>query len=94
MPNLRRRGLLRGAAAATFLGAFPGVRILAMPGPFDDYRALVCVFLFGGNDAWNILVPRSDAEYAVYADSRQYPGHRTKRAVAHHAPRQPGSPTR
>ena len=39
--------------------------------PFDDYRALVCVFLFGGNDSFNLLVPRSDAQYAVYAASRQ-----------------------
>lgn len=71
MPKMRRRDLLRGTAAATLLGVFPGVRALAMPGPFDDYRALVCVFLFGGNDAWNTLVPRSDAEYGVYANSRQ-----------------------
>ena len=38
---------------------------------FSDYKALVCVFLFGGNDSWNMLVPSSEAEYAVYADSRQ-----------------------
>lgn len=71
MAKMSRRNLLRGAAAATLLGAFPGVRSVAMPGLFDDYRALVCVFLFGGNDAWNMLVPRSNAEYAVYANSRQ-----------------------
>ncbi len=33
---------------------------LAAPAPFTDYRALVCVFLFGGNDSFNMLVPRSD----------------------------------
>ena len=40
-------------------------------GSFSDYRALVCVFLFGGNDSFNMLVPRSDAEYNVYSQSRQ-----------------------
>ena len=37
----------------------------------DDYRALVCVFLYGGNDAFNMLVPRSSSEYNVYADARR-----------------------
>lgn len=37
----------------------------------DDYRALVCVFLYGGNDAFNMLVPRSPSEYNVYADARR-----------------------
>jgi uncharacterized protein (DUF1501 family) len=38
---------------------------------FSDYKALVCVFLFGGNDSWSMLVPRSGAEYNAYARSRQ-----------------------
>lgn len=38
---------------------------------FDDYRALVNVFLLGGNDAFNMVVPRSEAEYNAYARSRQ-----------------------
>ena len=38
-------------------------------GPFTDYRALVCVFLFGGNDAHNMIVPL-DARYATYAANR------------------------
>ena len=36
----------------------------------EDYKALVCVFLFGGNDAFNMVVPRSTAEYASYSASR------------------------
>ena len=39
--------------------------------PFSDYRALVCVFLHGGNDSFNMLVPNTTAEYNVYAASRQ-----------------------
>lgn len=35
-----------------------------------DYRALVCVFLFGGNDANNMVVPMGAAGYAAYAKAR------------------------
>ncbi|HUD43296.1 MAG TPA: DUF1501 domain-containing protein [Dokdonella sp.] len=37
----------------------------------DDYKALVCVFLLGGNDGHNLIVPRAAAEYAVYAHRRR-----------------------
>lgn len=36
----------------------------------DDYRALVCVFFSGGMDSFNVLVPRSGADYTAYATSR------------------------
>jgi uncharacterized protein (DUF1501 family) len=42
----------------------------AEPGP-GEYRALVCLFLAGGNDSFNMLVPRGSAEYAEYAGIRQ-----------------------
>ena len=61
-------------ASAATLAATPGLtysQVIGGGAPFDDYRALVCVFLFGGNDSFNMLVPRSNAEYGVYADSRQ-----------------------
>ncbi len=34
------------------------------------YRALVCVFQYGGNDAFNMVVPRDGAGYAQYNASR------------------------
>ena len=37
----------------------------------DDYKALVCVFLQGGQDSYNMLVPRGDAEYSEYAGTRR-----------------------
>jgi uncharacterized protein (DUF1501 family) len=37
---------------------------------FTDYRALVCLFLYGGNDANNMLVPTSPTDYANYATAR------------------------
>lgn len=37
----------------------------------DDYRALVCVFLAGGNDSFNMLVPQGVSEHGEYAVIRQ-----------------------
>jgi uncharacterized protein (DUF1501 family) len=36
--------------------------------PAPDYKALVCIFMAGGNDAWNMVVPITD--YAIYAAAR------------------------
>ena len=36
----------------------------------DDYKALVCFYMFGGNDGFNTLVPRGDAEYNQYLSAR------------------------
>lgn len=35
-----------------------------------DYRTLVCIFLGGGNDSFNWLVPRDNARYSAYAAAR------------------------
>ena len=73
MNRLSRREFLQ-ATGAGVVAASPvvGLTQMATPtGSFSDYRALVCVFLFGGNDSFNMLVPRSDAEYNVYSRSRQ-----------------------
>lgn len=36
----------------------------------DQYRALVCIYLFGGNDSFNMVVPRTAAAYANYQAAR------------------------
>jgi uncharacterized protein (DUF1501 family) len=72
-----RRLFLKGAALAgtgVGLGHLPGVaysEFFGTAAALPDYRALVCVFLFGGNDSYNMVVPRSQAEYDVYARARQ-----------------------
>jgi uncharacterized protein (DUF1501 family) len=71
---MNRRDFLRNSGAAAVFAATPGLaysQIIGGGAPFNDYRALVCVFLFGGNDSFNMLVPRSNAEYNVYQASRQ-----------------------
>ncbi len=59
--NLRAAGALAAPRAPIPAGG-------ALPG--DDYRALVCLFLAGGNDSFNMLVPRGAAEHAEYAAIR------------------------
>lgn len=73
---MNRRRFLKAAAAGGLAYAFGRTpdavyAQVAGGGAFTDYKALVCVFLFGGNDSWNMIVPRSDAEYAAYRTSRQ-----------------------
>ena len=41
----------------------------ALAAATGGYRAMVGVFLFGGNDAWNMVVP-TDSRYADYAKQR------------------------
>jgi uncharacterized protein (DUF1501 family) len=36
----------------------------------NDYKALVCLFQGGGNDSFNMLVPRGASEYAEYQATR------------------------
>ncbi len=78
MPAINRREFLKktgaGAAATAAFATCPGAafsQVIGTSAPFPDYKALVCVFLFGGNDSYNMLVPRSNAEYALYDASRQ-----------------------
>jgi uncharacterized protein (DUF1501 family) len=77
MTNLDRRQFLLNSAlgvAGVSLAHIPGAvraELIGSSAAFSDYKALVCVFLFGGNDSFNMVVPRSDAEYNVYAASRQ-----------------------
>jgi uncharacterized protein (DUF1501 family) len=36
----------------------------------SDYKALVCIFLNGGIDSFNLLAPFEDAEHAIYTSTR------------------------
>lgn len=71
----RRAFLQRGAALSVAAGATPWALSLAAMGEAaaataTDYKALVCVFLYGGNDQANTLVPYDDASYATYQGFR------------------------
>lgn len=73
--NRQRRRFLKAATAGGVAYAFGrtvGTLDAQMTGVggFGDYKALVCLFLFGGNDSWNMFVPTSTAEYNAYSRSR------------------------
>ncbi|MEO8314306.1 MAG: DUF1501 domain-containing protein, partial [Pseudomonadota bacterium] len=72
--NTRRR-FIKAAAAGGLAYAFGRTSGTVQAqtvgvGGFSDYKALVCVFLAGGNDCWNMVVPTSTAEYNAYSLSR------------------------
>lgn len=76
----RRAFLKRSAALGIAGGAAPFVTNLAAIGEAaaataSDYKALVCVFLFGGNDYANTLPPYDQASYNLYAAARQNLAH-------------------
>ena len=81
MKNDRREFLkssckaLSMVAAATQLRHFGAVSVLAQEAADrvpegNDYKALVCVFLGGGNDSNNVVVPNYDAGYNEYFAAR------------------------
>jgi uncharacterized protein (DUF1501 family) len=73
LQTMNRRRMLRVAAGGVAaVGLWPRLTRLAslnaeVSAPSPDYKALVCVFLFGGNDANNMVVPVSTSTQA-YAD--------------------------
>lgn len=78
IPELQRREFLRRAGTLGLAGtAAPWALNLAALGEAaaatapGDYKALVCVFLYGGNDHGNTLVPYDSASYSAYAAIRQ-----------------------
>jgi uncharacterized protein (DUF1501 family) len=52
------------------MGLRPFGALNALAQSTSDYKALVCVFLFGGNDANNTLIPFDTTGYATYSSIR------------------------
>ena len=70
---ISRRSFLRLAGGSLMLPAglmTPWKPLWADPPIPTDYKALVCVYLFGGNDSANMLVPRGSASHAQYQNIR------------------------
>jgi len=64
----RRRELLKWLSATGLLAAARPRMSFAQSG--GDYKALVCVYLYGGNDGENTLIRYDAAGYATYASIR------------------------
>ncbi|MGV3664406.1 MAG: DUF1501 domain-containing protein [Prosthecobacter sp.] len=55
----------------TLLNLSMAEKVSAVTAPTGgEYRALVCIFLSGGNDSYNMLVPREASAYAQYQSTR------------------------
>ncbi|MBC8139420.1 MAG: DUF1501 domain-containing protein, partial [Fibrella sp.] len=69
---LSRRNLLRGGVmlGATALAYRLGLMSALAQSTSGDYKALVCVFLNGGNDALNMVAPYADGAYGAYQTAR------------------------
>ena len=72
-----RRLFMRQASAlslATGAGAPLALNLLAAGSAAaqtaGDYRALVCLFMFGGNDSFNMVLPTDSATWAAYTATR------------------------
>ena len=70
----RRRFLRQTACSAVGMTALANtlfdLRRIAAAAPLADSKSLVCVFLYGGNDANNLIVPTAAGDYAQYAAAR------------------------
>jgi uncharacterized protein (DUF1501 family) len=66
-----RRGFIGVSTAAVgSLALRPFGLLPAMAQSASNYRALVCVFLFGGNDSNNTIVPMDDTNFKAYTSIR------------------------
>jgi uncharacterized protein (DUF1501 family) len=84
-----RRTFLRRSAQLAFTGAaLPTAINLAALGEAaafnagNDYKALVCVFLYGGNDYANTIIPFDTASYAAYQTIRGTTGSEAANGIA------------
>jgi uncharacterized protein (DUF1501 family) len=62
-------GLLSALAQLRVIGAVAGDAARTSSAT-SDYKALVCVFLYGGNDSNNVVIPYDTTNYNLYAAAR------------------------
>ncbi len=58
------------AAAGNIAGLRPFGALNALADTGTDYKALVCIFLYGGNDTGNVVIPFDTNGYAQYSSIR------------------------
>lgn len=75
---ISRRGFIRQAACAALgtgalsaaIGDLRFINSAVAQSAISDYKALVCIFLSGGNDANNLIIPTIQSEHDDYAAIR------------------------
>jgi len=73
MSPITRRGFLRTTCCSAAGVAAASLSRLGLVSAFaqgTDYKALVCIFMFGGNDGNNMIVPYDTSGYDNYAQLR------------------------
>lgn len=77
MSQASRRAFIQKAAALSSLGAASplGLSLLSMneaaaQSAPNDYKALVCIFLYGGNDAYNTVLATDSESWGHYVNQR------------------------
>ena len=77
MSRNSRREFLRASCASLACGGFsslfPQLNLVSTAlaaSPPTGYKALVCLYLAGGNDAWSVLLPGDSAAHARYVSAR------------------------
>ena len=74
--TIRRRQLLKttlglgGLACASPFGLPMVPKVMASTPSFTDYKAMICVFLYGGNDSFNMLIPADNTSFGDYQSIR------------------------
>ena len=75
MRQSRRDFVKRGCCTAAALGVASSFSRFGLVNAFaqapTDFRALVCIFMYGGNDSNNMLVPMDPTGYANYLNTRK-----------------------
>lgn len=64
-----RRKWIQNLGGAALIAGLGRLNLLSQDAS-PDYKALVCVFLSGGNDGHNLIVPLSQAEFNAYRAAR------------------------
>jgi len=75
--NFLKKGLYTSLAAGGLFSSGSTLQLISAAAAQNsslrgaaDYKALVCVFMDGGNDSANMIVPRGTSEYQAYANVR------------------------
>lgn len=64
-----RRNFIKGTVSLSAMASL-GLPAYTLAAPSNDFRALICIFLVGGNDSINTVLPLSDFHYNQYASVR------------------------
>lgn len=67
--RISRRQLLGGLGGTALFARLGRINALAQGAP-PDYKALVCIFLTGGNDGHNTVVPLTQSQFNAYKAAR------------------------